>query len=811
MRGYQASFASGEISPLLHGRIDLSRYATGLSRLENMIVLPQGGVTRRAGFTKAGNAGTNAGVRLIPFVYNATDSAMLEFGNKQIRVWSKSGTGYNVVSTISSPYSYSDVKDLRYVQSGNVIFLAHKNYQPLKLTRKSINSWMLEDLDYHEGPFISGEEWQSGVSLKLIGTGKTRTLTSIGGNIFSSGLIGTLMKVEYAVEPKSGSITSNAYPSEGISNAFEVKGTLNVMTSGEWRGLVSVERSSDGGNTWVTMRQYRRENTEEQGQWDLTLTETDSGILYRVKAQHNTLRTADEKESIFKAVIDNDYEMGRTSDAPVTMGIINTSGSITGSFHEVIAAGDETEESHTVDRINATVKFEPKEVKSTYSYDQEDTGKLKTKIDILQKSSLDDTPITVIISASGYTKSEIYKITGVTNAGRATCELKSINVGQDSGTISTEPAIVRACNIADEKEITLWSMGAWGEVQGYPGSIAMYQDRLIFAGTKRQPQTIWMSRTGDYEDFGVSDPLRDDDAINITLAGTSSDGIHSLLSSGSLLAFTCSGEWNIKGSGESGAISPMGIAAYEQSTIGSKNIQPIAVNGKIILIQAQGQKVYALGYDLNTDGYTGSEISIMSGQIFEGKEINSLAYQKIPDSLLWFALSDGTAAVCTYNPEHEVIGWSRQSNSEIQFESFAVISGEKQTEIFSVGKKSGVSVIMYGRVRKEDEDYRDDGVEYESVMRTLRITGSGEDGVSYASKKLIARLVVYALNSKLAWVAPKDWERRQRIRWEETEGLRESEIELDNGFDSDACIQLRNAGNESLTIAAISPVMTVGG
>lgn len=421
-------------------------------------------------------------------------------------------------------------------------------------------------------------------------------------------------------------------------------------------------------------------------------------------------------------------------------------------------------------------------------------------------------PALVTISVSGFIRKEIYKITGVTNGTTATCELEPRygSAVSESGT-TTGTSAVRACNVREESEITLWSMGAWGNAQGYPGSIAMYQDRLVFAGTKRQPQTIWMSRTGDYADFGVSDPLREDDAINITLAGTSSDGIHSLVSSGSLLAFTRSGEWNIKGSGESGAVSPMGIAAYEQSTIGSKSIQPLLVNGKIILIQAQGQKVYALGYDLNTDGYTGSEISIMSGHIFEGKEINSLAYQKTPDSLLWFALSDGTAAVCTYNPEHEVIGWSRQSNPEIRFDTFSSIPGTNQSEIFSTANKAGVSVILYVRNRVSDEDYRDDGVEYESIMRTLRLTGSGGDGVIYRSKKLIARLAVYALNSKTAWTAPKDWERRQRIRWDETEGIRESEIELDNGFDSDACIQIRNAGNEPLTIAAISPVMTVGG
>ena len=96
-------------------------------------------------------------------------------------------------------------------------------------------------------------------------------------------------------------------------------------------------------------------------------------------------------------------------------------------------------------------------------------------------------------------------------------------------------------------------------------------------------------------------------------------------------------------------------------------------------------------------------------------------------------------------------------------------------------------------------------------METLRLGISGDDGVSYASRKLISRLVVYALDSKAAWVAPKDWKRRQKLYWPETDGLRETEIELDNGFEAGACIQIRNMGNEKLTIAAISPVITMGG
>ncbi|MBR1438996.1 MAG: hypothetical protein IJ587_10720, partial [Synergistaceae bacterium] len=74
----QVSFSSGELSPLLHARVDLARYLTGLAELKNMIVLPQGGVTRRGGFTYC-HALSSSFTRHVPFEYNSTDNILLEF------------------------------------------------------------------------------------------------------------------------------------------------------------------------------------------------------------------------------------------------------------------------------------------------------------------------------------------------------------------------------------------------------------------------------------------------------------------------------------------------------------------------------------------------------------------------------------------------------------------------------------------------------------------------------------------------------------------------------------------------------------
>ena len=189
-----------------------------------------------------------------------------------------------------------------------------------------------------------------------------------------------------------------------------------------------------------------------------------------------------------------------------------------------------------VGSIGNTITFSPAMIDDEYEYEEGDIGTLLSKLEVKQMSAESDTPATVIISSSGFLKKEIYKITSVISGTSAKVELQTKDGVKNENTYLSN--------------IKLWSIGAWGGVQGYPRACAMYQDRLVFAGSNLQPQTIWMSRTGDYADFSTSDPLRDDDAVNITLAGSSADGIHSLTASGDLLVFTVGGEWKIKGAGD---------------------------------------------------------------------------------------------------------------------------------------------------------------------------------------------------------------------------------------------------------------------
>lgn len=97
-RIYSRSFAGGEMSPEMFGRIDADRYQNGAAKMRNMVAKPSGPVMRRPGFQfvraskqSEGGASTSA-VRLIPFRYGVGQQYALEFGDYYIRVHQNGGT-----------------------------------------------------------------------------------------------------------------------------------------------------------------------------------------------------------------------------------------------------------------------------------------------------------------------------------------------------------------------------------------------------------------------------------------------------------------------------------------------------------------------------------------------------------------------------------------------------------------------------------------------------------------------------------------------------------------------------------------------
>ncbi len=150
------SFAAGELSPALHGRVDLAKYQVGLATCLNWAIHPFGGASTRAGTAFVGAVVDAASrSRLIPFAFNTEQTYVLEFGDQKMRV----------------------VKEGGYVLEGAVMITGISLANPGVVTTSGAHGYSTGDRVFLDG--IAGR-----TALNR----RTVTVTAIGASTFSIGI-----------------------------------------------------------------------------------------------------------------------------------------------------------------------------------------------------------------------------------------------------------------------------------------------------------------------------------------------------------------------------------------------------------------------------------------------------------------------------------------------------------------------------------------------------------------------------------------------------------------------------------------------
>lgn len=135
LRTVQTSFTAGELDPRLDARIEVARYYSGASALRNVLVLPQGGVSRRPGFRHVATlpAGALAGVRLVPFAFSASQTFLIAFYAGEFRVFR--GFDGALLATGTWPGTATIAAELNWAQSADTLLLFHHDLPPHEIKR----------------------------------------------------------------------------------------------------------------------------------------------------------------------------------------------------------------------------------------------------------------------------------------------------------------------------------------------------------------------------------------------------------------------------------------------------------------------------------------------------------------------------------------------------------------------------------------------------------------------------------------------------------------------------------------------------
>lgn len=663
---YQLGYVGGEFSPLMDARIDHPKYRVACRKLWNMIVLKQGGATRRPGTRYIGTAKYasnfaffDATCRLLKFQFSPTTSFMIEMGNKYFRFYSNqqqvtlssaptwvSGTTYAIGQFVEDP---GDANQIYYCVLGLTsttqphldathwvqqnIYEVPTPYDAEALVGESTwdpDIWQVVPCQINDVVYLVHPDYPVYKLTRLADTNWTMAPVvfdvppMLDQNVSNTTLTPSGLTGSITLTANAPAWTTATYYAAGnsvseagilyVAKVSHVAGTFATdLAAGKWE-VQTIFQSGHVGSYW----QISHLRDANYVAIDITANGFSSQLLVKGAWELTT-------SGVWAA----DVKLERSFDNGVTWTTIRT----------VSAVGDRNTS------ITGTA-----EVSALYRIEVANYTNSSGTID----------PRAVLTSVDAFIRGTV-QITSVTNAYLAT------------GTVVSELDTTSATSY--------WSEGAWSDVRGYPRAVTTFQQRTIYGGSDYEPQRIWGSVTNDLENFDRGDSSLSTDSFAFDLAAVGRGPIQWLIAQTDLFVGFSSAEWVVN-SGSSGdaAISPTAVNAVEQSTWGSATgVQPAIVGNGIFYTQRAQRTMQQMLFSIYTTRYMSSDVTHLSEHLF-GAGIVQIAYQPQfrNQAIVWDITKSHAMCGMTYQLEQEIFAWHRHTTgdgTDTGFESCASVQG----------------------------------------------------------------------------------------------------------------------------------------
>ena len=774
---FYPSFNAGEVSPMVDARTSLDKYRSACRTLENFQILPYGGVIRRPGTQYVGTTKyINLGeTRLIGFNFSTTTRFVIELGVGYLRVWNPATGALQSISSggteIGTMYYGADLREIQYCQVNDIMYFAHANYPPYKLSRLSDTNWTFEKVKFAYPPLLDSSENQTKIS------SFQSPLTWSPSTSYKEGeyvvVVGWYSVTAYAVGSivNVGGIIYRCITAHTSGSSFSGANWTALMVNGNsvyYKCLIAHTSSFNNFGTDVTAGKWseRPIPLNEMGRFQIatnTTIGTRIGAQIEIKWQNTNLYRQIEIVGNFESEtlpVDGawDFETSGTWGATIQImrvpAEIMQAGKITATANQLTpntitvyqpnhgwSSGDNISVQGDYAARNATIS---NVTTNGYEYAANKPGVTGwrdiypeniSQMEIVREYIVDNDKniitsgteeslcgLKIVIRnaqkiASNWAVSTAYIVGDFVYSGGKTyyCVLAHTstasfdttkwttqqvpNARLDSATkiIGGVATILTTNDIDVDKwlgplastgaKTKYWQVGAFNMVDGYPRSVCLHEQRLCFGGTKAQPNTIWCSAIGDFENFELG--VNAADAVQFTLAASEGNRINWMFSQSEMLVGTSGDEWTIGAADSASALSATNVKTRRQASYGSKYMRAAMVNDVLLFVQRNGRKVRELVYELNKDGWVAPDLTLLAEHITNG-EIVEIAYQQQPDAILWCVRGDGTLIGMTYERDQKVVGWHRHTIADnADVESVATIYGNgTEDEVWMVVKRT---------------------------------------------------------------------------------------------------------------------------
>lgn len=757
-RPIQTNFTAGELSPRLEGRVDMSQYANGVSSLENFLILPHGGVTRRHGFTFASEVkDSSKKVRLIPFEFSTEQAYVLEFGNQYIRFykdnaiiveddtpsvlngnfedtsgtadwdnWTETAGDGAIAEETTDPYwGNKSVKltagataNTEITQAGITTIAATKYYLTFWTKGDGTNAGRYSIYDVTNAGYISTNQ----------STGVTGTSWEKFQVMFTTPAGCVQIRIELECPSANGGVayfdlaSVDGYPYQQSTPYLEADlFDLYYTQSADQMFIVHKDYepkvlSRLAHNSWTLL-----DFEFEDGPWLDENLDVDHQITPTVLSGTGGLTSnkdtwdADHVGALWRLKLNNEWGYVEitsfTNAKTVGMQVI---GDDLGGIDDV-TNGDMELDSNWADYNTPTVNERSGAQSHAGEYSRKFTA------DAQNDGIKSDTFSTVI--GQKYFITVWYRPTS-----SALMQIKC-RKADDSGWQFEDNAVSGTVNEWNSKTFgytaTVAGSGAYIVVAGNAAGTWYVDDvsHKHVMDTSHWREGAWSPYNGypgtitffegrlflagspeqpqtiwgsAIDDFTNFTPgTENDEAVQYTLASDQVNSIQWLAPSTHLLIGTAAGEFRMHG-GADNMITPSNVAVKSPTTFGGRLIRPVRIGNSVIFVQRAGKKLREYSYSLEIDNFKAIDLTILSEHI-TGDGIVAMDYQQEPDSILWAVREDGTLLGLTYERDHKVVGWHRHP-LDGEVESVCVIpatTGDRDEVWASIKRTVDGSTVRY--------------------------------------------------------------------------------------------------------------------
>lgn len=262
----------------------------------------------------------------------------------------------------------------------------------------------------------------------------------------------------------------------------------------------------------------------------------------------------------------------------------------------------------------------------------------------------------------------------------------------------------------------------WG-ANDYPSTVTIYEQRMIFGGTATQPQTLWLSKAGNFTILTVG--YDDADGMNLTVAADQLDQITHLVSGRSLIVLTYGGEFTITGSSTKG-ITPSTYRIVAQTRHGSSYARPIRVGDEILFVPRSGNVVRAINSIVTEDLANAPDVSILSEHLVK-ESVVDMTFSQAPNYTCNFITSEGALLNLVHIRDYSITAWSRSHTTDGTFERATSIPEGDTDVVYAIVKRTidGTDYRFIERFLFNDEYFMDCAIHLTAEGSPLSKTWGG--------------------------------------------------------------------------------------